>query len=93
MPRLSLILQLLPPKIEAVRNWIASHPKSFEDSGVYGLYLDFPFHKPLSECRYLVGYLTKDRSKANYSLDSGYYTKMKFGKEILSEKSKVKTPV
>jgi len=52
---------------------------------VYGIYLDAPFHKPIQECRYLIGYDCEDEKESNYQIESGYFSKMRLTDRIENE--------
>ncbi|MEL6671202.1 MAG: AraC family transcriptional regulator [Bacteroidota bacterium] len=45
-----------------------------QESVLYGVYLDTPFHIPLPECRYLLG--VEAAEKGNFQIEGGYYLRI-----------------
>jgi AraC-like DNA-binding protein/DNA gyrase inhibitor GyrI len=71
-PNTFLATHIITPQQDQIQRYLTQKANA---SLVYGVYLDAPPHKPIEECRYLIGNSVMDKEQSNYLIESGYYAK------------------
>ena len=85
LPNIWLKTWLIKPLKSDLENWLASNKIPSAIKELYGIFLDAPFHKPMEECRYLIGYMEDDLKRCNYQIESGYFCKINLTRSIDQE--------